>query len=58
MKRDPLNHPNLVVNNSCIVRERSLLFLGVVIDENVSWKEHINIIQNKISKKYRFTLQS
>ena len=46
----PLNLPNLVVNNSCIVRERSLLFLGVVIDENVSWKEHIIIIHNKISK--------
>ena len=25
-------------------------FLGVILDENINWKDHINMIENKISK--------
>ena len=28
----------------------SVKFLGVIIDENFSWKDHINIVENKVSK--------
>ena len=33
-------------------------FLGVILDENVTWKEHIKLIENKTCKKYRHSLQS
>ena len=33
-----------------IKREPTMTFLGVLLDENLNWKEHINYIENKISK--------
>ena len=33
-----------------IKREKSIKFLGVLIDENITWKDHIQTIENKISK--------
>ena len=38
------------MNNSEIPRAESLKFLGVLLDENVSWKTHIKCIENKISQ--------
>ena len=38
------------MNNSEIARAESLKFLGVLLDENVSWKTHIKCIENKISQ--------
>ena len=51
-KRDeiPLLLPKLLINNKTIKRERSLKFLGVMLDENLSWNDHIHLIENKISK--------
>ena len=47
----PLNMPILKINNvEEIKREKSLKFLGVIIDENITWKHHIGVIENKISK--------
>ena len=40
----------LEINGNIIERERVTKFLGVLLDENLSWKPHINTIKNKISK--------
>ena len=40
----------LFLNNEVIPRVESFKFLGVVICSNLSWKNHINLISNKISK--------
>ena len=45
----PLRLLKLKLNNCVIKREHSIKFLGVLIDENISWKPHINNIENKIS---------
>ena len=39
---------SLTINNTEI--ERVNTFLGITLDENVSWKPHISILSNKISK--------
>ena len=46
----PLVLPKLNINNSEIARIESIEFLGVLLDENLSWKTHIKHIENKISK--------
>ena len=46
----PLKLPTLEINTTTIVRESVIKFLGVLLDENLSWKTHINTIENKISK--------
>ena len=46
----PLKLPNLVLNNNKIKREYSMKFLGVLLDECLTWKKHIEMIENKISK--------
>ena len=46
----PLVLPKLNLNNSEIARTESIKFLGVLLDENQSWKAHIKYIENKISK--------
>ena len=45
----PLKLPVLKIDNIEIKREQSLKFLGVLIDENLTWKNHIELLQNKIS---------
>ena len=42
--------PVLKINNCVIKRENAIKSLGVIIDENLTWKTHIDEIQNKISK--------
>ena len=46
----PLKLPNLEINQSIIHRVRTTKFLGVYIDENLNWKKHISILENKIAK--------
>ena len=46
----PDNLPILKINETIIERKQSLKFLGVIIDENLTWKNHISLIENKISK--------
>ena len=46
----PKTFPNLVINNIIIEWKTVTKFLGVLIDENLSWKNHIEFIKNKISK--------
>ena len=40
----------LYINGSELKREYQLKFLGVILDENMTWKKHIVLIENKISK--------
>ena len=46
----PLQLPTMKFNNTEIKRENSVKLLGVIIDENLTWKNHIKVIENKISK--------
>ena len=41
---------HITINNVKIDRVYVTKFLGVMIDHNLSWKEHIDVINNKISK--------
>ena len=38
----PLKLPKLEINTTTIVRESVIKFLGVLLDENLSWKTHIS----------------
>ena len=46
--REPL--PFLKMDNIVIETENVRKFLGVHIDENLSWKQHINVVSTKISR--------
>ena len=46
----PLKLPALFINDKEIERVTSVKFLGVLSDEHLIWKEHITVIENKISK--------
>lgn len=42
--------PELFINGDKIERVETFKFLGVIIDSNLSWKYHIEMLSNKISK--------
>ena len=46
----PLRLPNLNINGCTIKVESSIKFLGVWIDENLTWRDHIHAVENKIAK--------
>ena len=46
----PLKLPRAQINNYNIKIIPSIKFLGVLLDENPSWKDHIKYIEKKISK--------
>ena len=46
----PQTLPNLLIEDIHIKREHVTNFLGVFIDESLSWKQHIEILSSKISK--------
>ena len=45
-----LKLPDLKIVNSVLKRQTFIKFLGAVLDENISWKEHIKTVENKLSK--------
>ena len=51
-RQKKLNNPNLriSIHGELIEQKRSIKFLGVFVDENLDWKEHIHIISGKISR--------
>ncbi|XP_065652985.1 uncharacterized protein LOC136080294 [Hydra vulgaris] len=51
-KKQKLPHimPDLLIDNIIIKREKVTKFLGVYIDENLSWRNHIDNTSNKIAK--------
>ena len=46
----PFALPNLFIDNQVIKRQSSMKFLGILLDENLSWKEHLKLKENKIGK--------
>ena len=46
----PLKLPRLQINNYDIERNPSIQFLGVLLDENLSWKDHMKYTKIKIFK--------
>ena len=42
-----LQLPNLKINNNEIKRYSSIKFLGVLVDENLTWIDHITLVENK-----------
>ena len=42
--------PPLHIDNVPVKREFVTKFLGVYLDENISWKHHINIVSTKVCK--------
>lgn len=49
-KRRKITPINISLNNSKIEFVHQFKFLGLLIDENLSWNNHINMITNKLSK--------
>ena len=43
----------LSIDDKLITRKQQVKFLGVLLNENLSWKPHINHIRKKISKSIR-----
>ena len=54
----PQTLPNLLIEDIHIKREHVTKFLGVFIDENLSWKQHIEILSSKISKSMAILYKS
>ena len=46
----PQTLPNPLIENIHIKREHATKFIGKFTDENLSWKQHIDIISTKIAK--------
>ena len=42
--------PRLIINNYEIQRKESSKFLRVLVDQHLTWKEHIKPNENKIAK--------
>ena len=46
----PLRLPNVNINGLTVERESSVNFLGVRIDENLTWRDHMHTVECKIAK--------
>ena len=46
----PLMLPKSTISNHVIERLVFINYLGVLLDENLNWKEHIRYAENKIAK--------
>ena len=44
------NIPTIMINGKLIERVESFKFLGIIIDHNLSWNSHVNLISNKLSR--------
>ena len=42
--------PKLQIKKHKVEKVKSIKFLGVLLDENLSWKEHIKYNENKVAK--------
>lgn len=46
----PLVLPKLMIGQGTIKRTSSTPFLGVIIDENLTWNDHIRLVETKIAR--------
>ena len=49
-KRILHNDLSIMINGCVIDRVEEVVFLGVILDEHISWKPHISHVARKISK--------
>jgi hypothetical protein len=49
-KNNSLNEMNITNNNKIISNTSNLKFLGIIIDNALSWKSHIDMIAPKLSQ--------
>ena len=54
----PLVLLKLSICNNEIKRSESIKFLGVFLDENLTWKDHIRYLENKIAKNIGLLFRS
>ena len=52
-----LKLPVLAINGKVIERTTSIKFLGILLDEHLSWKNHISVVENKVSKILEFYIK-
>ena len=50
----PLKLPALQIGNKIIERTPFIKYLGVILDENLSWKDYIKTVENKLAKNGGF----
>ena len=46
----PLELPDLKIANNCIERTTSIKFLGVMVDENIAWEDHIHTTEKNLQR--------
>ena len=46
----PLRLPKFIINNCEIQRKESIKCLGVLLDQNLTWKEYIKLTENRLSQ--------
>ncbi len=49
-KRKDVTNINLSINNTSIEQVKHFTFLGITLDENLTWKHHTDMITTKLSK--------
>ena len=42
----PIQNINISINNENIKQEKNVTFIGIVIDEFLTWGNHLNLIKN------------
>ena len=43
--------PKLFIKNQVVKRQSSIKFLGILLNENLSWEKHLKLTENKIHTK-------
>ena len=54
----PLKLPDFKIANNSIEKTTSIKFLGVMIDENITWEDHIHTIEKKLAKNLGLLYQA
>ena len=49
-KRKNIINPSISINNVNIERVHSFNFLGLTLNTNLTWKDHLNIVSRKLSR--------
>ena len=45
-----LHIPKLIINNYETQREKSIKFIGVLLDQHLTWKDRVKLTEKKIAK--------
>ena len=53
----PLKLPMLAIDGKVTEWTTSIKFLGILLDEHLSWKNHISVVENKVSKILEFYIK-